>query len=70
MLEPGLTLAADAAAMKMIALVVFVAFWVAVVVRLLLVGSDRYRQAARLPLEEESVIEPRTNHGNGAAHNG
>ena len=58
--------AVDIGRMKLIALVVFFGFWLAVLVRLLLTRSDRYRKAAHLPLEED----PATTQGKGVAHHG
>lgn len=46
------TLAVDIAAMKTISLVVFIGFWIAVVARLLATRSDRFRHAARIPLDD------------------
>ncbi len=46
--------AIDITGMKMIALVVFLLFWLVVVARLLLTRSDRYKEAARIPLDDSN----------------
>lgn len=51
--------AEDFATLKTIALVLFLAFWLIVVVRLLTTRADRYAQAARIPLDDD-VSESRT----------
>jgi hypothetical protein len=48
-----LTLAADLAMLKNIALLVFLLLWLGIVLRLVLSHSGAYREAAQIPLTDE-----------------
>jgi hypothetical protein len=52
-------IASGMAVFKIVGTLIFVGVFVAVVVRLLLSRSDRYKKAAQMPLEDEKIIEPR-----------
>ena len=61
-----LTLAADLMELKVIATIVFFLIWVAILIRLVVSRSRKYDDAARLPLHDDRILEPRdAPNGNG-----
>ncbi len=44
---------------KVIGLAIFLTIWLLVVLRLLLTRSSSYQKAARIPLDDQQVVEPR-----------
>ncbi len=64
MLEATPTLAGlDIALIKKIMLLVFFAAFMAIVIRLILTRSDRYSEAARMPLDEDPQTLPKNSEG-------
>ena len=60
-------LLADISDMKMIALFLFLGIWLFVAIRLLFTRKEKYDKTARIPLDDQQVMEPRTDPNEGRA---
>ena len=60
-------LLADISDMKMIALFLFLGIWLFVAIRLLFTRKETYDKTARIPLDDQQVMEPRTDPNQGRA---
>ena len=54
------SLALDAYAVKLGALLFFVALWIAILARVVLARRGKYDSDAQMPLDDERPVEPRT----------
>jgi hypothetical protein len=61
---------ADGATLKIVATLIFFAIFVAIVLWLVLSRSKRFKRMARMPLEDDEIIEPRQKDADGNPEDG